>query len=172
MVEGSPEQREMDSGFRKLVEERLNNDPELIKRFIPTFTVGCRRLTPGDGYLEALQQDNTKTIWSPIIKVTEKGILTEEGEEEFDMIVCATGFDVSFRPSWNLVGRNGVKLADKWHGEAISSYFGMCAVDQPNYFIYAGPNSPTAHGVLLGSMDAMTTYILKWCRKMATQGIK
>lgn len=33
---------------------------------------------------------------------------------KFDIIVCATGFDVSFLPYWNVVGRNGIKLGDKW----------------------------------------------------------
>jgi hypothetical protein len=27
--------------------------------------------------------------WEPIQRITEKGILTEKGEEEFDLIVCA-----------------------------------------------------------------------------------
>ncbi|KAI2669724.1 hypothetical protein CBS147355_9718 [Penicillium roqueforti] len=103
--------------------------------------------------------------------MTERGILTAEGEEEFDLIVCATGFDVSFRLSWNLVGRNGVQLDEEWKDEP-EAYFGMCAVDNPNYFIYAGPNSPVAHGVLMGSMDVMTEYILKWCKKIAGEDIK
>ena len=153
------------------MEERLGNDPELIKRFVPRFSVGCRRLTPGDGYLEALQEENAQTIWAPITNVTSKGILTADGEEEYDLIVTATGFDVSFRPSWNLVGRNGASLAKEWASEP-EGYFGMCAVNHPNYFIYTGPNSPVAHGVLTSSMDAMTGYILKWCRKIATEDIK
>ena len=171
MLSGTPQQKAMDETYRNIVSGRLGNDPELIAQFVPTFNVGCRRLTPGDGYLEALQEKNARCIWSPIIRVTENGILTAEGEEHFDLIVCATGFDVSFRPSWNLVGRNGVRLEELWKDDP-TSYFGMCAVDQPNYFIYAGPNSPVAHGVLMASMDAMTSYILRWCRKIATQDIK
>ncbi|KAH8807115.1 hypothetical protein F5884DRAFT_702964 [Xylogone sp. PMI_703] len=170
MLKGRPEQKAMDQTYRKIMHSRLGGDPELIKRMIPRFDPGCRRLTPGDGYLEALQQENARIIWSPIIKVTEKGILTDEGEEEFDLIVTATGFDVSFRPSWKHAGRNGVSL-DDWLEEP-KSYFGMCAAGQPNYFIYSGPGSPVAHGVLMGSMDAMTGYILNWCRKIATEDIK
>lgn len=171
MINGTPEQKAMDQLYRKKMEDALGGDPELIKRLVPTFNVGCRRLTPGDGYLNALHQDNVRTNLTPISRMTERGILTAEGEEEFDLIVCATGFDVSFRPSWNLVGRNGVQLEEEWKDEP-EAYFGMCAVDNPNYFIYAGPNSPVAHGVLMGSMDAMTEYILKWCKKIAAEDIK
>lgn len=171
MINDTPEQKEMDKTYRKKMEDALGDNPELIKCLVPTFSVGCRRLTPGDGYLKALHEKNVRCTLSPIDRITQQGICTANGEEEFDLIVCATGFDVSFRPSWKLVGRNDVQLEEEWEHEP-QAYFGMCAVDTPNYFIYAGPNSPVAHGVLMGSIDVMTTYILKWCRKIATEDIK
>ncbi|KAJ3538381.1 hypothetical protein NM208_g5929 [Fusarium decemcellulare] len=171
MLNGTPQQKAMDKQYRKIMEDRLGNDSELVKHLVPSFNVGCRRLTPGDGYLEALQEKNVRCIWSPVTEVTERGILTSEGEEEYDLIVTATGFDVSFRPSWNMVGRNGASLKTAWVDEP-KAYFGMCAADHPNYFIYTGPNSPVAHGVITASLDAMTGYILKWCRKIAEEDIK
>jgi len=171
MLIGTPEQKAMAKTYRDIMEKRLGRKPELIDRFVPTFTVGCRRLTPGDGYLEALQEENVRCIWTPITTVTEKGIVTAEGPEDFDLIVTATGFDVSFRPSWNLVGRDGASLKDTW-AKSPTSYFGMCAVDHPNYFVYAGPNTPVAHGVLPGALDQMSAYILKWCKKIAEEDIK
>ncbi|KKO96957.1 hypothetical protein THAR02_10937 [Trichoderma harzianum] len=171
MVIGRPEQQELDREHNEIMRQRLRQNPELIDRLIPRFTAGCRRLTPGDGYLEALQEDNVKTIWSPIIRVTEKGILTAEGEEKFDIIVTATGFDVSYKPNWNLVGRNGATLGKLWANDPLS-YLGIAAPEHPNYFIFAGPNTPVAHGVFPGSCDAMATYILKWCRKIASEDIK
>ncbi|KAL2843694.1 hypothetical protein BJY01DRAFT_235534 [Aspergillus pseudoustus] len=171
MVNGTPEQKLMDESYKQIMHNTLKNDAELIERMVPKFNVGCRRLTPGTGYLEALQAHNSRVMWSPIVRVTEKGILTEQGEEEFDLIVTATGFDVSFRPSWNLVGRKGRSLQTEW-SEEPKSYFGVCAADHPNYFIYCGPGAPVAHGVLMGSMDAMTAYILRWCRKIAEENIK
>ncbi|KIW19410.1 hypothetical protein PV08_03705 [Exophiala spinifera] len=171
MLMGTSEQKAMAKTYRDIMESRLGRKPELIDRFVPTFTVGCRRLTPGDGYLEALQEENVRCLWSPIAKVTETGILTEEGLEDFDLIVTATGFDVSFRPSWNLIGRNGASLKDTW-AKNPTSYFSICAVDHPNYFVYAGPNSPVAHGVLPGALDQMSSYILKWCKKIAEEDIK
>ncbi|UKZ67875.1 uncharacterized protein TrAtP1_009035 [Trichoderma atroviride] len=151
--------------------QRLRQNSELINRLVPRFTAGCRRLTPGDGYLEALQEDNVKTTWSSIIGVTEKGMLTADGEEEVDIIVTATGFDVSYKPNWNLVGRNGATLNELWAKDLLS-YLGIAAPEHPSYFIFAGPNTPVAHGVFPGSCDAMATYILKWCRKIASEDIK
>lgn len=171
MVIGTPEQKTMEKVYRNIMESRLGKKPELIDRFVPTFTVGCRRLTPGDGYLEALQEQNVRCIWSPITRVTDTGILTKEGLEDFDLIVTATGFDVSFKPSWNLIGRNGSTLKNTWAKDP-TSYFGLCAIDHPNYFVYAGPNSPVAHGVLPGALDQMSSYILKWCKKISEEDIK
>lgn len=172
MYIGTEMQKGMEAGARMIMEGRLGNDPELIKKFVPKFNVGCRRLSPGDGYLEALQEKNVRSIFDPIVKITENGIVTPDGEELFDLIVAATGFDYSYRPKWNQTGRNGVKLREVWK-ENATSYFGMCAVDQPNYFIYTGPNAPVSHGnSLLYAMQAMTAYILGWARKIATQDIK
>jgi hypothetical protein len=34
--------------------------PELVQRLIPEYEIGCRRLSPGDGYLEAMQEGNAR----------------------------------------------------------------------------------------------------------------
>jgi hypothetical protein len=33
----------------------LKDRPDFEERMVPTYHAGCRRITPGDGYLEALQ---------------------------------------------------------------------------------------------------------------------
>jgi siroheme synthase (precorrin-2 oxidase/ferrochelatase) len=45
--------------FKQQMMDRIGpGHEELKKRLIPTWSVGCRRLTPGDGYLEALVKDS------------------------------------------------------------------------------------------------------------------
>ncbi|TVY54851.1 putative sterigmatocystin biosynthesis monooxygenase stcW [Lachnellula cervina] len=157
-------------GFKQLMSERLGHDERLISKLVPKWDVGCRRLTPGDGYLEALRAENVKCQFDPILRFTEKGIQTAEGEEEFDIVVCATGFDVSFCPFWKLVGRDGTQLAEQWAGNP-EAYFGICAAGVPNYFIFNGPNCPVGHGSLLAVIDWTSEYILRWCQKIATHDI-
>jgi cation diffusion facilitator CzcD-associated flavoprotein CzcO len=79
--------------------ERLRNDQELCDKLIPHYELGCRRATPGDGYLEALREKNARVNVNPIVQITESGIQTTHEHTKFDIIICATGFDVSFRPS-------------------------------------------------------------------------
>ncbi|KIX04808.1 uncharacterized protein Z518_05679 [Rhinocladiella mackenziei CBS 650.93] len=81
---------------------------ELKKRLIPLWPPGCRRITPGEGYLEALIQDNVTTIHDEIVKVVSEGLIDATGRlHEVDMIVCVTGFDVSFKPSFKVLGIDG-----------------------------------------------------------------
>lgn len=107
----------------------------------------------------------------PILRITEIGIETSKGAEDFDLIVCATGFDNSFRPYWSVTGKNGISLNEKWDGDP-QAYLGICAPDMPNYFMFVGPNSPYAHGDSLPTMEWTAEYILKWCKKIACEDIR
>ncbi|KAF7525512.1 hypothetical protein PCG10_004750 [Penicillium crustosum] len=81
----------------------------LIDKLIPKFEIGCRRLSLGDGYLEALQQSNAKWCFEGIEEITKTSIRTAAGEEECDLNVCATGFDTTFVPGWE-----GRRLDVEW----------------------------------------------------------
>ncbi|CEI66258.1 hypothetical protein FVEN_g4349 [Fusarium venenatum] len=171
LIKGSPEQVAAFRIFKGRMEKALNHDPNLCAKLIPTFEVGCRRLTPGDNYLEALQMDNVTLEFDPIKEVTERDILTMSKSHDFDIIVCATGFDVSFRPGWKVIGRNGALLVEQWK-DAPEAYFGVMAVNMPNFFTINGPNTPLANGSIIAAMDFTVDYIARWIRKISTQDIK
>lgn len=172
LLKGTPEQVAAQEYTTAVMKKRLGeHNTDLHEKLIPQFQLGCRRLTLGEGYLEALQAPNVTVEMSPIQQVTDKGIVTATSEEEFDIIICATGFEVNFVPRWELVGKDGVRLADQWQ-DSPEAYFGVCAPNMPNYFIFNGPNCPAGHGNLLSAMSFMTDYILRWCRKIATEDIK
>lgn len=159
--------------FRKSMLERLGDTPKgrkLAEYLLPSFPVGCRRQTPGPGFLETLTQDNIDLRWDDVARITEKGIMTRSGEEkEYDVIVCATGFDTSFRPSLPMIGRNGVDLAKKWETEKPEAYFGILVPDMPNYFCFIGPNSPISNGSLVLGIQATAVYVYKWLEKLQTE---
>ncbi|KAK9648599.1 hypothetical protein V6Z96_005666 [Aspergillus fumigatus] len=134
MLSGSEENRFLFKLVDSVMRARLSKDPELADKLIPKYEIGCRRLSPGDGYLEALQADNAEIRFDSIQRITETGIQTDKGIEEFDLIVCATGFNASFIPAWDLVGRDGRRLDEEWK-EKPEAYFSVCAAGIPNYFI-------------------------------------
>lgn len=150
----------------------LNNNEELCRQLIPDWTLGCRRLTPGEGYLESFLLPSVKLEKSPIEKITPTGIQTASGQHhDLDVIICATGFDVSNIPHYPVTGRNGVTLAEKWKDEP-ESYLSVACPDFPNYFIFTGPNATVGHGTLITSMTWTAEYIVKWLVKIAGEDIK
>ncbi|OQU97611.1 hypothetical protein CLAIMM_03513 isoform 2 [Cladophialophora immunda] len=135
---GSKVQEETDQVFRSTMLARLGESPkgkEIASWLLPKFPVGCRRLTPGPGFLEALTQDNVDSWWDFIDEITETGIKLKDGtHRDLDAIFCATGFDTTFQPRFPLIGRNAVNLADRWASEEPEAYFSITVPDMPNYF--------------------------------------
>lgn len=133
----SEEQKRAREVFTKSMATRLGDSEkgkEIARILTPSFPVGCRRETPGPDLLEALLEPNVDVQWDNIAKITEKGILTKSGEElEFDAIVCATGFDTSFRPRFPIIGRDGADLAEQWDAMP-EAYLGLAVPNFPNYF--------------------------------------
>ncbi|RVX72389.1 hypothetical protein B0A52_03577 [Exophiala mesophila] len=143
--------------------------PELIDLLIPTFAVGCRRPTPGIGYLEALTAPNCEVVWGELESFTPKGIRSADGtEREFDVIIAATGFDLSFVPRWPIVGQNGIDLRDSW-AENPACYMSCIAANSPNYFTYLGPGSPVGHGSLITAIERVTLYLCDMVHKLQTE---
>ncbi|KAI6773035.1 hypothetical protein HG530_003993 [Fusarium avenaceum] len=147
--------------------ERLGNDKDLCDMLIPDYEYGCRRPTPGDGYLEALRQENARVTFDPIVKITESGIQTTQDHTEFDIIVCATGFEASFCRSWTVQGRNGHRLHEAWK-ESPEAYFGIAAENMPNYFIFIGPNSPVC--VKPQAVEEYNVYLQELLKRMVWSG--
>lgn len=113
---------------------KLNNDPNLLKHIIPEFAVGCRRPTPGNGYLEALTQPKVRVVTDAISEIVPEGIKLTTGEVvKVDTFICATGFNISFAPRFPLVGRNGVSLAEQWKTRP-EAYLSLAAANIPNHF--------------------------------------
>jgi cation diffusion facilitator CzcD-associated flavoprotein CzcO len=67
---GSPEEIAGTEAITSNMKTKLASKPEVYEALKPKFVPGCRRLTPGVGYLEALTQDNVDFINTPIEKVT------------------------------------------------------------------------------------------------------
>lgn len=171
-VKGSEAQDEARRVTERKMRERLGGDEELAGKLIPDWEVGCRRATPGPGYLEALTRENVSLVTEGIERVTASGIRTKSGREvELDAIVCATGFDVSHRPPWPLVGRGGRSLAEHWKEEPYS-YLSLMASGFPSFFMFGGPNSPVGHGSLMSQLQWSAEWMCKWVKKMACEDIK
>ena len=117
--------------------QRLAHRDDLKEKIIPTWSPGCRRLTPGDGYLEALIQDNVDCEFEDIVRITDTGLETVAGKHiEVDILVCATGFNVQYQPHFKITGTGGQVMQDNPEPNVYAS---VAAPGYPNYFVINGP---------------------------------
>jgi cation diffusion facilitator CzcD-associated flavoprotein CzcO len=117
-----------------IMREQLHNDSVLTKKLIPGFDLGCRRMTPGSGYLQSLKKDNVQVVTESVVKFTNDGVVDGSGtEHKVDVVVCATGFDVSFTPHFEVIGRKGADIKEQF-GENPKAYLSITAPNFPNMF--------------------------------------
>ena len=135
----------------QVMKDKIAN-PNLEELLIPKWAVGCRRPTPGVRYLEAITSQNAKVELGDIKEVTSQGCVSRDGTlHELDVLICATGFDTSYKPRFPLVGREGKSLTEAW-AKRPECYMALAAAETPNYFMFYGPYNPFASGPFLAAM--------------------
>jgi hypothetical protein len=140
MLAYTPEQANLVNMSKQTMIKYLEK-PHLVEGFLPSFAVGCRRTTPVSGFIliyaqltydegisfmKSLQEPNVDVHFTAVEQITETGITGADGREVsgIDTIVCATGFDTSFRPHFPIIGQKNVSLADLFTPNP-DSYFGL-----------------------------------------------
>ncbi|KAK0236627.1 hypothetical protein EDD85DRAFT_952587 [Armillaria nabsnona] len=162
--------------FKRITLEHMKSclgRDDLLQKLLPSdHGVGCRRLTPGAAFLEALKLPNVDLINDPIKKVTPTGIVTEAGiERPVDRLILATGFDTSFRPGYELRGKDGVDLRDVWTHRP-KAYLSIAVTGFPNMFLMGcGPGITYANGSLLPCTEAQADYIVACLSKLQKQDL-
>lgn len=165
-IRGTAMQKAFAADFAATMRQRLARKPELFDTLVPTFAPGCRRLTPGKGYLEALCEANVDVTSEPLAAVTAAGVRLAGGREvALDALACATGFRTSAPPPFEVVGRGGRTLAERWapHPE---SYLSLMVDGFPNYLMMFGPNSAIGFGSLTKILETECDYCVRVLRKM------
>ncbi|KAH8693845.1 hypothetical protein BGW36DRAFT_418523 [Talaromyces proteolyticus] len=146
------------------------NDDRLADKMVPQFAFGCRRGTPGPGYMEALVQPNVTVEFGGIRDVTPTSVISETGTvTELDVLICATGFDTTFRPRFPIVGRRG-NLADFWKTEP-RNYCSVAVSGYPNYFMFLGPNCTISNGPVLFAIEVEAEYMAKFFNRWQKEGV-
>ncbi|KAK5109891.1 hypothetical protein LTR62_006498 [Meristemomyces frigidus] len=173
IIKGSQEAHDAREFSYKQMAKHLKNDPRLVGKIIPkNFNPGCRRPTPAPGYLEALVAPNATIFTDALGTITAKGFLDHEGKEhEVDVMICATGFDTSWRPRFPLLNGSGVDLRDFWSNEVVS-YLSIGIPTYPNHFTFCGPYGPLGHGSFMPLIEIWTQYMFDVIEKAQVENIK
>jgi cation diffusion facilitator CzcD-associated flavoprotein CzcO len=121
------------------------SDPEVAERLIPNHRYAEKRPPFVTGYYEVYNNENVSLIdltRTPIVRVTAGGIETTDGEQEFDIIVWATGFDfgTGALARLGILGRDGRSLEDYW-ADGPKTFLGILTAGFPNLFFPGGPHA-------------------------------
>ena len=122
------------------------NDPEVADKLIPkNHGFGTRRVPLETNYYEVYNQDNVTLVdlmETPIERVTETGIKTNDADYQLDMIIYATGFDpvTGALERIDIRGVDGQRLKDSW-ADGPQTYLGIQAPGFPNFFTLVGPHN-------------------------------
>jgi cyclohexanone monooxygenase len=119
-----------------IVEDRATADA--LK---PYYRLFCKRPCFHDEYLQTFNRPNVtlvNTQGAGIERVTEKGAVVAGEEYELDCLIYATGFEVGTdytrRAGYEVVGRNGMTLSQKWR-DGVTTLHGMHIHGFPNCFM-------------------------------------
>ena len=171
-VFGTPTQNEFKLINQEAMRKKLLKKPEIMEALEPNWPPGCRRLTPGPGYLEALCEDNVNFINTKIKRFTKEGIETVDGKErKVDVILCATGFDTTLKQPMPILGENGISLNEVWD-PVPECYFGILPPKMPNMFRFLGPNGAPGTGGLVHLVECACEYMIMAIQKLQREYIK
>jgi cation diffusion facilitator CzcD-associated flavoprotein CzcO len=120
-------------------------DPTTAEILKPYYRYLCKRPCFHDEYLDAYNLPNVTLIDCPagFDRVTEQGPVVSGQQYEVDCLIYGTGFEPETTPlprriGQELIGRDGLTLAEKWtHGAA--TLFGMMSRGFPNLFVMPAP---------------------------------
>ena len=131
---------------------------------IPKFPLGCKRRIFDPGYLDALCRPNVQLLPEGIKEITETGIISTSGiEDDYDIIVLATGFQVSeFLTPMEIIGVDGRSLQKQWQEcRGAQAYLGTYVHNFPNLAIIFGPNTFPANNSALFACETQVDYAIK-----------
>jgi cyclohexanone monooxygenase len=138
----------------------------------PYYRQFCKRPCFHDEYLGTYNRPNVTLVDTQgqgVERITPRGIVVGGKEYEIDCLIFATGFEVGTeytrRSGYDVVGREGVKLSEKWANGAVT-FHGLHSHGFPNCYFMGfvqsalTPNFPH----LLNEQAKHIAYIVKHAR--------
>jgi cation diffusion facilitator CzcD-associated flavoprotein CzcO len=162
--------QEANDQVSEFVREKIGEivtDPKTAEALKPHgYPIFARRPCLDTEYYETYNLPNVHLVnvkEDPIVEITEKGIRTQSGEIELDILIFATGYDALTGAllAFDVVGRDGLTLREKWKNGA-RSHLGIMMEGFPNLFAPSGPNGPAA----LANLITIAEHDVDWVADM------
>lgn len=120
--------------------DALVEDPGVAASLKPWYRQFCKRPCFHDEYLQTFNRDSVHLIDTQgrgVTAITTRGVVANGQEYPVDCIIFATGFEVGTaytqRSGYDLIGRDGLRLSEKW-ADGMRSLHGLMSRGFPNLF--------------------------------------
>jgi cyclohexanone monooxygenase len=127
--------------------DTIVSDPATAEALKPYYRQFCKRPCFHDEYLPTYNRPNVTLVDTEgrgVERITPKGVVANGVEYEVDCLVYATGFEVGTdytrRSGYDLYGRDGVTLSEKW-ADGVATLHGMHTRGFPNCLIMSNTQS-------------------------------
>jgi cyclohexanone monooxygenase len=122
--------------------DEVVKDPETAEALKPWYRQFCKRPCFDDRYLKTFNRPNVTLVDTKgegVREINERGVVYDGKTYEVDCLVFATGFEVGTdytrRSGYEIVGRGGVKLSERW-ADGAATLHGIHSHGFPNCFIH------------------------------------
>jgi 4-hydroxyacetophenone monooxygenase len=159
--------------FTKYIENELEGRQDLLEKALPTYPPFGKRMLQDNGWYAALKKPQVELITSGVRGLSPTGVIDDAGQERpADVVVFATGFHAESPVQFEVVGKDGVRLAEVWGKDDPRAYLGISAPGFPNLFFMYGPNTNLGHGgSFIFLAESQINYIVDALAQMANAGI-
>jgi cation diffusion facilitator CzcD-associated flavoprotein CzcO len=142
-----------------MLNQQIPDKEELKRNLTPDYPPGCKRIIISDDFFPAMNRANVKLETSPIDEISSTGIKSGGKQEDFDLIILATGFrTLEFMFPIKVSGIGGRPIEQIWKGGA-RAYLGMTVEGLPNFGMLYGPNTNLGHNSIILMIEAQSRYI-------------
>ena len=174
----NPEERTRDielADFAKMEEIRARVDELVADRATaealkPWYGYFCKRPCFHDEYLQTFNRGNVALVDTRgrgVERITESGVVVDGVTYQLDCLIFATGFEVGTdycrRTGFELIGRDGVTLTERWRG-GVRTFQGLQTNGFPNCFIesIAQAGLTVNFPYLLDVQASQAAWIIAW----------
>ena len=149
-------------------------DPDLRERLTPHYEPGCKRLLLSDDYYPSLTRPNVEVVDAPVASFTAHEVVGQDGiARPVDVVIMGTGFEAAEPPyAEHIVGRDGVRLSERWKAEGTEAYLGSTVAGFPNLFLMIGPNSTLAHNSMIYMIESHINYVAGAVTFLSKPGVR
>jgi cyclohexanone monooxygenase len=146
---------------------------------MPYYGRFCKRPCFSDDYLPAFNRPNVTLIDTEgqgPERISEHAVHSGGTAYEVDCIIYATGFE-SFAKSpsqsgrYNVIGRDGVTLDDKWGGESFASLHGLYTNGFPNMFVLGSSRQSAATFNIPYRMFIQANHVIELITELSKSGV-